>query len=663
MGAGESTFTSETVKNSTIVVPNTEKPGYGPIHRHVLAKEKLISTSYPDVLTLFDNWKRGVQHNPKGNCLGTRFNIDGTFNGSYSWETYESVDKKVSSFASGLVNLGLKKGEFLGIYSLNRPEYVVAEQACYNQSFVFISLYDTLGPDAVSYIINHSEMTTILCTQDKIKGLLSVTKGCPTLKTIIQIESIPVNKDYLTQADEIGIKLLSFGEVIQNGLFKPQSPVAPVPEDLASIMYTSGTTGLPKGVTLTHANIMSAAAAAVLIGIELKVDDIHISYLPMAHIFERLLQVICFSSGAAIGFYQGVVPKLFEDIQELKPTIFPSVPRLFNRLYDKVMQTVAATGGIKKYLFDSAFSAKKEQLLGGQTPRAPIWDKLVFENMRSKLGGRVRLIVTGSAPISDEVYQFLKICFLCPVIQGYGLTETCAAGTVTLQEDPSYGNVGIPVTCNEVRLADVAEMKYTTENHSGEVCFRGPNVFKAYYKDPSKTAEAFDQDGFFLTGDIGRWNPNGSLSIIDRKKNIFKLAQGEYVAAEYIESVYVKSKFVQQIFVYGDSLQSCLVAIVVPDPDVLLPYAKETGFSNADNFEALCKDPKVKEIINADLTTTAKVGKLQGFEQVRGISIESVPFSVENGLLTPSFKAMRPQLKSHYQKTIDLLYETMPKVN
>eukprot|EP01114_Cavostelium_apophysatum_P003480 TRINITY_DN1338_c0_g2_i1.p1 TRINITY_DN1338_c0_g2~~TRINITY_DN1338_c0_g2_i1.p1 ORF type:complete len:663 (-),score=159.25 TRINITY_DN1338_c0_g2_i1:93-2081(-) len=660
MGIGSSNNYSDVVIKSTCVVPNSETPGYGPIHRHIAAKDELRTQAFQNVNTIHDNWKRGVSVNPSGPCLGTRFNFDGTFHGDYTWETYATVDKKVSNFGSGLVNLGLKKGDFVGIYSLNRPEYVVAEQACYGQSMTFISLYDTLGPDSVSYIINHSGMSTIACTQDKIKSLLSIAPKCTTLKTIIQIEPIG-QPELIQQAEAVGVKLISFGEVCQNGLFKPHELNPPSPNDIASIMYTSGTTGLPKGVILTHGNLVSATSGAAYSGIIVQSDDVYISYLPMAHIFERAVQMICFGQGASIGFYQGSVPKLFDDIQALKPTLFASVPRLFNRLYDRVMQTIEATGGYKKFMFETGFNSKKEQLLNGEIPQSAVWDKLVFNNLRQKLGGRVRLMITGSAPISDEVYQFLKICFCCPVLQGYGLTETCAAGTITMMEDPTWGNVGLPLACNEIRLADVPEMKYTTANNSGEVCFRGPNIFKGYYKDEEKTKEAFDADGFFLTGDIGRWNPNGTLSIIDRKKNIFKLAQGEYVAAEYIESVYIKSKFVQQIFVYGDSFQSCLVGIVVPDPDVLLPYAREHNFPNADNFELLCKDPKVKELISNDLSATAKEGKLQGFEMVRAIFVEFSPFSVENDLLTPSFKAMRPKLKERYQTTIDALYESLPK--
>jgi len=645
----------------THIVPNSEKPGYGSVHRHIKSKDGLKAFHLEDVKTLYHNWRRGVKNNAQGKCLGIRTQTNGNA-GPYKWENYAAVHKKVTDFASGLVNLGLKKGDIVGVFSINRPEYVITEQGCYTQSMVIVSLYDTLGPDAVTFIINHCGLTTIVSSQDKIAGILKLRKECPTLKNIIQMEPT-ANKEHLELAEKEGVNLISFGEVLQNGQFKPHEDVVPGPDDLATIMYTSGTTGLPKGVLLKHSNVISCAAGAMDCGIEMFPTDTHISYLPMAHIFERIVQVAAFSGGAAVGFFQGSVVKLFDDIQALQPTIFPSVPRLFNRLFDKVTQTINQTGGLKKTLFDAAYASKKSQLDSGSIPWNPIYDKLIFEKMREKLGGKVRLIITGSAPISAEVHQFLKICFCCPVIQGYGLTETSAGSTITLMEDPFTGNVGLPLPCCEIRLQDVSEMNYFAKDNKGEVCIRGHNIFTGYYKDEEKTKESFDEDGYFHTGDVGQWNENGTLSIIDRKKNIFKLSQGEYVAAEFVESQYVKNKFVQQIFAYGDSLQSCLVGIVVPDPDVLKAYAKDNGIANADDFAKLCEDPKVKEIIYKDMTQTGKDNKLKGFEFVKSIYLESNPFSVENGLLTPSFKSMRNKLKDKYQHVIDQLYASLPKEN
>jgi len=365
-----------------------------------------------------------------------------------------------------------------------------------------------------------------------------------------------------------------------------------------------------------------------------------------------------FSLGSQIAFFQGDVLKLFEDIQVLKPSIFVSVPRLFNKLYDKINQAVEELPAHKRMIFDLAFSSKKAKLDQGLNPEGVVADFMVFNKFKARLGGNVKVMVTGSAPISKHVFQFLQVCFGCPVLQGYGLTETSAAVSVMQLNDYSSANCGLPVSCCEVKLEDVAEMHYLVSNNQGEICVRGPNISQGYYKDPTKTKEAFDEDGWFHTGDIGKWNENGSLSIIDRKKNIFKLSQGEYVAAEHIEAIYSRCKYVGQIFVYGDSFQSVLVAIIVPAEELLKNWAKEQKIETTD-FSALCKLEQVKKFILGELTATGKLGQLRGFEFVKAIHVESTLFSIDNNLLTPTFKLKRADLQKRYQTDINTMYSTL----
>ncbi|KAJ3093634.1 Long chain acyl-CoA synthetase 7 peroxisomal, partial [Physocladia obscura] len=350
---------------------------------------------------------------------------------------------------------------------------------------------------------------------------------------------------------------------------------------------------------------------------------------------------------------------LLDDVAVLKPTIFVSVPRLLNRIYERIVAGAAAGSVFKQTLFNYAVTTKLANLKATGALTHSVWDKLVFSNTKAALGGHVRLVVSGSAPITSDVLAFLKIAFCCPVLEGYGQTESASALTIVCQGDHDPGHVGAPLTCNEIKLASVPEMRYTAADKPfprGEILLRGANVFGGYLKDEKKTRETLTSDGWLKTGDIGFIDQKGRVHIIDRKKNIFKLAQGEYVAPEKIENIYQKCNFVSQIYVHGDSLQSELVAIVVPDAEYTISFARENGILPADTpnsgptpnnssphalLKKVCASEKMKELILKEINKTGKEFGLKGFEYVKAIHLESVPFSPENGLITPTFKLKR----------------------
>jgi long-chain acyl-CoA synthetase len=358
-----------------------------------------------------------------------------------------------------------------------------------------------------------------------------------------------------------------------------------------------------------------------------------------------------------MGYYTGDVRKLFEDIDVLKPTIFVTVPRLLGRLYDKVMEAVRI-GGIKQAMFDKAYGDKLADLKLGYYTNT-LWDNLVFSKVKGKLGGNVRFIITGSAPISPNLLDFLRICFCCPVLEGYGQTETCASGTRTLWGDTDTGHVGIPQPSIELKLVDVPEMNYfsTDQPPRGEICFRGPTCTSGYYNNPEKTKETIDENGWIHTGDVGCLFPNGNVKIIDRKKNIFKLSVGEYVAPEKLENFFNQSKFVSQSFIYGDSIKASVVGIIVPDSEVLLKWAEDNNHASKGNLPALCQDEAINKMILDDMIKVGKKNDLKGFEFPKKIFLSPELFSVENDLLTPTFKLKRAQAKDRYMEQINLLYE------
>uniref|UniRef100_A0A672HBI6 Long-chain-fatty-acid--CoA ligase n=1 Tax=Salarias fasciatus TaxID=181472 RepID=A0A672HBI6_SALFA len=582
-----------------------------------------------------------VPFNGNGPCLGYRKQGK-----PYQWLKYKQVSDRAEHLGSGFLHKGLQPNSdtFIGIFAQNRPEWIIGELACYTYSMVAVPLYDTLGPEALVFIIDQAEISTVLCdNQSKAETLLqNREKGqTPVLKTIVVMDSF--SSELVERGTKCGVELVSMKDMEALGKSNHQKPIPPKPDDLSIVCFTSGTTGNPKGAMLTHENVVSDASIVP------STEDISISFLPLAHMFERIVQVSC---GARVGFFQGDIRLLPDDMKTLKPTIFPVVPRLLNRVYDRS----GAKSSFKKWLLNFAVERKYAEVKEGIIRKNSIWDKLIFHRVQESLGGRVRILVTGAAPISPPVLNFLRAALGCQIFEAYGQTECTAGCTFTLPGDATSGHVGVPLPCNHVKLVDVEEMNYFASNGEGEVCIKGKNVFKGYLKDPEKTAEALDEDGWLHTGDIGKWLQSGVLKIIDRKKNIFKLAQGEYIAPEKIENVYVRSEPVAQVFVHGDSLQSSLVAVVVPDPEVLPGFAKNLGCHGS--IEELCKD-KVKKAIVSDLIKLGKEAGLKSFEQVKDVHLHPEQFTIENGLLTPTLKAKRAELKLLFQPQIDKLYANM----
>jgi long-chain acyl-CoA synthetase len=666
------------------IVPNSEDPerGWGPIHRACDGQEPVLGvcdeTTGEIVTTSYENFQLTRRKFGNRPFLGYRPIADNGSAGDYVWSTYEQVGKRADNFGSGLLDLDLcparkdeevKNRGMLGFYSKNRAEWVIAEQGCFTQAIVTVPMYDTLGADSVAYVINQCSLKTVLCSAETVSNVLECKQLCPSLECLIQME--PVSEDLRKKASDLSIKAYSLEEVEKAGNAKPVGHHRPTAEDIFTFCYTSGTTGEPKGTLLAHGDMISVAAAGrSRPTLRMKETDVHLSYLPLPHIFERLIQFNCVAGGSAIGFYQGETLKILEDLTALRPTVFPSVPRLLNRIHDRLRAGVEEAGGLKKVLFDKAYAAKKAGLANG-TVTHPVWDRLVFSKIKARVGlDRVRAIITGSAPISDHVLDFLRIVFGCVVLEGYGLSETTAGGTITMEDDLKPGTVGAPIASNEIRLQDVPDMGYfrTDQVHStgkgsipchgrGEICMRGRNVFKGYYKMPEKTAEAIDSEGWFHSGDIGLWTPDGRLKIIDRKKNIFKLAQGEYVAPEKLENLNVQSKFVMQNFVYGDSLKTQLVAIIVVDPDSSAQWAKSKGVqkSHAD----VCKDEEFKKAVMADLQKLGTKAHLAGFEFVKAIHLEAEQWQPGGEVLTPTFKLQRNKAQQKYQAIIDALYQQL----
>ncbi|XP_004696199.1 long-chain-fatty-acid--CoA ligase 1 isoform X2 [Echinops telfairi] len=611
---------------------------------------------YDDVRTLYEGFQRGIQVSNNGPCLGFRKPDQ-----PYEWLSYKEVAEMSECVGSALIHKGFKASpdQYVGIFAQNRPEWVIIEQGCFAFSMVIVPLYDTLGADAITYIINKAELSLIFVDKaEKAKLLLDgvENKSIPGLKFIVVMDCF--SSDLTERGKKSGVEIISMQALQNLGKANRRKPKPPAPEDLAVICFTSGTTGNPKGALITHRNIVSDCSAFVKMtetALTLNASDTHISFLPLAHMYEQLMQCVMLCHGAKIGFFQGDIRLLMDDLKALQPTIFPVVPRLLNRMFDRIFGQ--ANTAVKRWLLDFAYKRKEAELRSGVIRNNSLWDKLIFHKIQSSLGGKVRLMVTGAAPVSATVLTFLRAALGCQFYEGYGQTECTAGCCLSMPGDWTAGHVGAPMPCNHVKLVDVEEMNYMASKGEGEVCVKGPNVFQGYLKDPAQTADALDKDGWLHTGDIGKWLPNGTLKIIDRKKHIFKLAQGEYIAPEKIENIYVRSEPVAQVFVHGESLQSFLIAIVVPDVETLVHWAQKKGFQGS--FEELCRSKDVKKAILDDMVRLGKDSGLKPFEQVKGIALHLELFSVDNGLLTPTMKAKRPELRNYFRPQIEELYSTI----
>uniref|UniRef100_A0A3B3V4S8 Arachidonate--CoA ligase n=1 Tax=Poecilia latipinna TaxID=48699 RepID=A0A3B3V4S8_9TELE len=601
---------------------------------------RLLTHYHDDARTMYEVFQRGLHISGDGPCLGSRLP-----NQPYKWMSYKEVSARAEHLGSGLLHQGCQPNpdQFIGVFAQNRPEWIISELACYTYSMVVVPLYDTLGADAIRFIINTADISTVICDKVEKAQVLLVNveqKKTPKLRRIILMDAFDSELETRGKACGVHVQALQEVEVWQTGT------------SCSLMHHVLSCSGNPKGVMLTHGNVVADFAGF------LKVTDVSYSLSSFLWCQSSLMSPKCnvvYCHGGRIGFYQGDIRLLPEDMKALRPTIFPVVPRLLNRMYDKIFSQ--ANTPVKRWLLNFAAKRKGAEVSRGIIRNDSIWDKIFFSKIQASLGGRLRMIITGAAPTSPNVLSFLRAALGCQVYEAYGQTECTAGCTYTTPGDWTSGHVGAPLPCNLIKLVDVPEKNYFASKGEGEVCVKGPNVFKGYLKDPERTAETLDADSWLHTGDIGKWLPNGTLKIIDRKKHIFKLAQGEYISPEKIENIYIRSEPVAQLYVHGDSLQSCLVGIVVPDPEVMPEWAKKKGIQGT--YKDLCKNTELKKAILEDLVRLGKANGLLSFEQVKNIYIHNEMFSIENGLLTPTLKARRPELKEFFKNKIDDLYSSI----
>lgn len=560
------------------------------------------------------------------------FKIDGKWKSA----TYGDVRREVTNLAAGLVSIGVQKGDRVAILASNRPQWAYADYAIACLGGVSVTIYPTLTADSSAYILNDSKSKIIFVENaEQSEKVRSVESQIPTLEKVIVMDN-----DVSGGGNEIGfLELQNVGKEQEDfDLLEKTTQVTQ--DDLLTLIYTSGTTGNPKGVMLTHKNLCTNIIGG-LSAIDVLDGDRFLSFLPLSHSFERMVgHFTSFWSGAEMAYAQSL-ETVAEDMIATSPTIMAAMPRLFEKVYAKMLNNVEKEGGLKKKIFNWAIDVGKNSVKTGKKGfKFAIADKLVFSKLKAKLGGKLRFFVSGGAPLSQSIGEFFEYANVL-ILEGYGLTETSPVLTCNRLEQYKFGTVGKPLANVEIKIAD-----------DGEILAKGPNIMKGYYNLPEKTENVFTEDDWFKTGDIGFLDDDDFLTITDRKKNLIVTSGGKNIAPQPMENALVLSPFIEQILVIGDK-RNFISALIVPSFEKI--KSDFAGFADAPNAEII-KDEKIYSIVESD------VNRLQAhfnkFEQVKKILLLSEEFSIENGMLTPTLKVKRKEAEQHYAEQIDQIYES-----
>ncbi|KAF2145971.1 uncharacterized protein K452DRAFT_283264 [Aplosporella prunicola CBS 121167] len=672
-------------KPHSVPVPGTEKAGRTPIYRHWRFADGPLQTLDPNLRTMHEVFEASANNNPGSRCLGSRPYDPVTKSwGPYLWEDYQTVHRRRANLGAGLVQLhkeaGVPEGEKygIGLWCQNRPEWQITDLAAMSQSLFTVSIYDTLGPDTTEYIINHSELKCVVTSLNHVSTLLKLKPRLPSLKIIVSLDPLDAgelpgySKRALLNAiaSDMGVKVVYVKDVEALGEQNPRPYNPPTPDDIITINYTSGTTGNPKGVVLTHANAVAATSSSLIIT-EQSNGDVICSFLPLAHIYQRVGEHTALWGGAAIGYFHGNIAELVDDMKLLKPTAFSGVPRLYNRFGGAIKAATLEQSGVKGALSRRVINTKMAKIQdptpGAATNKHFLYDRIWSRKASAALGlERTKTMVSGSAPIDPSLHQFLRAVFANNFVQGYGLTETYAVSSVQIKGDMTAGNCGASAPSGEFCLIDVPDMEYMTSDQPrarGEVLLRGPTRFREYFRNPEETAKSVDEEGWFHTGDIGEIDELGRLKIIDRRKNVLKLAQGEYISPERIENVYLAScGWLGTAYVHGDSHQAFLVGLFGIMPDQFAPFAskilgKQVSATDVAALKQAAENSKVRQAALKELDKVGKKNKFNSYEKIRSLRLLIDPFTIENELLTPTLKLKRPQAAKKYRDLLDQCYE------
>lgn len=611
-----------------------------------------------DIRTLCDILTRLQSGTPKAALL--RFKSQG------SWKDISTSEfvTTVRALARGLESLGVRRGDRVAILSENRPEWTAFDHAVLNLGAVVVPIYPTLLTEQARYILDNSQSTVlVVSTGAQLAKVVAVLGSLPNLKRLVVLdppaEGLPAVEGLppaggLPAAGGLPGAVTSWAAVLRDGgdadraepgRFEAARAVVG-PGDLASILYTSGTTGEPKGVMLTHANFASNINATLEV-IPFTAEDVALSLLPLTHVFERMVEFTYLAAGATIAYAESI-EAVAQNIPEVRPTVVAGVPRLFEKMHARILATVRASSPVRRFIFGLALKVgraqARAQLAGRGAPLAarllhPITDGLVFAKVREKLGGRLRFFISGSAPLAIEIAEFFHAAGL-RILEGYGLTETSPVVSVNTLDRARLGTVGPIVPGVEVKIAP-----------DGEILVRGPNIMQGYFRNDEATREVM-HDGWFATGDIGLLDGDGFLKITDRKKEVLKTSGGKMVAPQPLENLLKTDPFISQAVLIGDR-RRFISALIVPNPELLASYAQRKEIA-LTRVEDLIRHPQVLDLFRRRVE--AKMAGLPSYETVKKFRLLPKELTQDAGELTPTLKVKRRVIEQKFAGLIESMY-------
>ena len=604
----------------------------------------------------------------------------------YQYITFSQLEQNMIHLGKGLVHIGLTPAstDKLHIYASTSHKWMQMYLGTQSQSIPIVTAYDTLGAKGLIHSIKQTESTAIFTDNALLPTLLEPLQKCSNIKYVIHSESIdPNDKRQNGKIFQIAhdakneilklrpdIKFYTFDEILQFGkdnndkieIHKPK------PEDLSCIMYTSGSTGDPKGVVLTQANIVAGVAGAdVPVAHFVQSTDRLICFLPLAHIFELAFELLSILWGSCIGYANvktltnASVRNCEGDLAAFKPTIMVGVAAVWETVKKGIIHQVNQLPMPMRKIFWTAYHAKSG-LDRFHLPGGELIASLIFKKIRAATGGNLRAALNGGSPLSENTQRFLTN-LICPMLIGYGLTETVANTCILDPTHFEFGVAGDLTGSITVKLVDVEELGYFARNNQGEIWIKGACVTSEYYKNPEETKKAITSDGWFKTGDIGQWEPNGHLKVIDRKKNLVKTLNGEYIALEKLESVYRSNQYVQNICIYADETKVKPIGIIVPNDKALIALAKKLNIiSSNDHLEDEeeirhhLQDPRLQNAVLQDLLTTAREQGLVGIELIAGCVFAPEEWTPQNGYVTSAQKLKRKKILDEVKDQVDKVY-------